>query len=53
MIYSILKLDIIMNRFDDKDPLIDTWPDPKQIVNMERRGQCFCFFFPQNDTEAC
>ena len=44
MPYSILKLDIIMSRWDEKDPLIDTWHEPVQICNMGKRGQCFCFF---------
>ena len=44
MPYSILKLDIIMSRWDEKDPLIGTWHDPVQILNMGERGQYFCFF---------
>jgi hypothetical protein len=53
MPYSILKLDIIMSRLDEKDPLIDTWHEAVQIFNMGGKGgQCFCFF-PQNTAEAC
>ena len=33
-----------MSRWDEKDPLIDTWHEPVQICNMGKRGQCFCFF---------
>ena len=44
MPYSILKLDIIMSRWDEKDPLIDTWHEPEQKVIMGKRGRCFCFF---------
>ena len=44
MPYSILKLDIIMSRWDEKDPLIGTWHDPEQKVNMGERGWCFYFF---------
>ena len=43
MPHNILKLDIIMSRLDEKDPLIDTWHEPKQKVIMGKRGQCFCF----------
>jgi hypothetical protein len=43
MPHSILKLDIIMSRWDEKDPLIDTWHEPEQKVIVGKRGQCFCF----------
>ena len=43
MPHNILKLDIIMSRLDEKDPLIDTWHEPKQKVIMGKRGRCFCF----------
>ena len=41
--HSILKLDIIVTRWDEKDPLIGTWHEPVQIFNMGVREQCFCF----------
>ena len=44
MPYSILKLDIIMSRWDEKDSLIDTWHEPEQKDNMGKGGQCLCFF---------
>ena len=43
MPYSILKLDIIMSRWDEKDPLIDTWHDPEQKVIMGKRGNVSVF----------
>ena len=48
MPYSILKLDIIMSRWDEKDPLIGTWHDPEQKVNMGKRGSVSVF-----STECC
>ena len=43
MPYSILKLDIIMSRWDEKDPLIGTCHDPVQILNMGKRGNVSVF----------
>ena len=48
LINALLKLDIIMSRWDEKDPLIDKWHDPEQKVNMGKREQCFFF-----STECC
>jgi hypothetical protein len=52
MPHSILKLDIIMSRRDENDPLIDTWHDPKEKVIIGEKGAVF-LFFPQNIAEAC
>ena len=43
MPHSILKLDIIMSRWDEKDPLIGTCHDPVQILNMGKRGNVSVF----------
>jgi hypothetical protein len=52
MPHSILKIDIIMSRRHEKDPLIDTWHDPKQKVIIGEKGAAF-LFFSQNTAEAC
>ena len=39
--YGTLQSGILMRW---RDPLIGTWHDPVQILNMGKRGQYFCFF---------
>ena len=47
MPYRILKLGMLMCRWDEKDPLIGIWHDPEQVFNMGKRA---CLHF---STECC
>ena len=40
-VYGTLQSNILIRW---RDPLIGTWHDPVQILNMGKRGQYFCFF---------
>ena len=40
-VYGTLQSNILIRW---RDPLIGTWHDPVQILNMGERGQYFCFF---------
>ena len=40
-VYGTLQSSILVRW---RDPLIGTWHDPVQILNMGERGQYFCFF---------